>query len=75
LIDVLVLNFKAMLSAQVKVRKKDFCIVFVVEKLQKCHERAALKKIFFSYRKHTYVRLWAEFANFFINISSHLILS
>ena len=27
LIDVLVLNFKAMFSALVKVRKKDFCIV------------------------------------------------
>ena len=69
-----------MLSVQVKVRKKDFCIVFVVEKLQNCHVRAALNFFFFravtlSYRKHTYVRLWAEFANFFINISSHLILS
>ena len=28
LIDVLVLNFKAMLWAQVKVRKKDFCMFF-----------------------------------------------
>ena len=42
LIDVLVLNFKAMFSAGVKVRKKHFCIV-LTGKQQKCHDRAPLK--------------------------------
>ena len=31
-IDALVLNFKAMLSARVKVRKKDFCTVLAEKK-------------------------------------------
>ena len=44
-IDVLVLNFKAMVSARVKVRKKDFCIV-LAGKQQKCHDRAPLIKKF-----------------------------
>ena len=58
LIDLLVLNFKAMFLAQVKVRKKDFCMV-LAKKLRKCRDRAALNK-----------KLW----NFSINISSRLIL-
>ena len=41
LIDVLVLNYEAMFSARVKVRKKDFCI-FLAGKPQKCRDRAPL---------------------------------
>jgi len=41
-IDVLVLNFKAMLSTKVKVGKKDFCIAFA-GKQQKCCDRAPFK--------------------------------
>ena len=43
LIDILALNFKAMFSARVKVRKKDFCIA-LAEKQQKCRDRAPLSK-------------------------------
>ena len=42
MIDVLVLYFKAMFLAWVKVRKKDFCII-LAEKHQKCCGRAPLK--------------------------------
>ena len=41
LIDVLVLSFKAMFSARVKVRKKDFCIR-LARKQPKCRDRAPL---------------------------------
>ena len=41
LINILVLNMKATYSAQVKVRKKDFCIVSA-GKQQKCSDGAPL---------------------------------
>ena len=44
LIDILVLNFKAMILARVKVRKKDFCIV-LAGKQQKCRDRAPLTSV------------------------------
>ena len=42
MIDGLVLNFKAMFSARVKVTKKDFCIV-LARKRQMCRDRAPFK--------------------------------
>ena len=50
MIDLFVVNFKAMFSAQVKVRKKDFCLVLAV-KQQKCPDRAPLKRFPWSVRK------------------------
>ena len=44
LIDVLVLNFKAMFSARVKVRKKGFCIV-LAEKQPKCRAKAHIYQV------------------------------
>lgn len=45
-IDVLVLNFNAMFSARVKVKKKDLCIV-LARKQQRCRHRAPLKEFHF----------------------------
>ena len=42
MIDVLVLNFKAMFSAREKARKKDFCLV-LGGKQENCRDRAPLK--------------------------------
>ena len=49
LINVLVLNFKGMFSARVKLIKKDFCIV-LAGKQQECRYRAPL----------TYARLFCD---------------
>ena len=40
LIDILILNFKAMFSVLVKVRKKDFCVRLNGKQLM-CRDRAA----------------------------------
>ena len=50
MIDPFVVNFKAMFSAQVKVRKKDFCVVLAAKR-QKCPDRAPLKGYPWSMRK------------------------
>jgi len=48
--DFFVVNFKAMFSAQVKVRKKDSCIVLAT-KQQKCPDQPPLKRFPWSVRK------------------------
>ena len=40
--DILAINFKAIFSALMKVKKKDFCIVLAGLQ-QKCHDRAPLR--------------------------------
>lgn len=61
LIDVLVLNFKAIFSAPEKLKKKDFCTVLAWKQKQECRGRAPLNHTPYFSATLYWISLWMLF--------------